>query len=159
MILRKRLQTTSWLLVHFTLLLAATTRGAATLPAGFSETQIASELNPTTMTFAPDGRLFVCEKHGLLRVIEGDTLRPEPVLDISARVDAWNERGMMTVCFDPEFTSNGWIYVYYTHNRKPDDKSHASSNNRVSRFTMKGNAADPGSEKVLLELNHLTKSD
>lgn len=158
MILRKRLQTISWLLVHATLLLAATIRGAATLPAGFSETRIASDLNPTTMTFAPDGRLFVCEKHGLLRVIENESLRKEPCFDISSKVDAWNERGMMTVCFDPDFARNGWIYVYYTLNRKPEDKSHASSNNRVSRFTMKGNTVDPRSEKVLLELNHLSKT-
>src|SRR5687768_1337718 len=37
---------------------------AATIPAGFAESQIASGLDPTTMTFAPDGRLFLCEKPG-----------------------------------------------------------------------------------------------
>jgi len=39
--------------------------GAATLPAGFSETQIAAGLtNPTAMALAPDGRIFVCEQGG-----------------------------------------------------------------------------------------------
>jgi glucose/arabinose dehydrogenase len=77
---------------------------------------------------------------------------PTPVLDLSARVDSWNERGLLSVCFDPQFASNGWIYVYYTHNRNSGDASHTSSNNRVSRFTTKGNVADANSE-----LEHLPK--
>ncbi|BCU76238.1 PQQ-dependent sugar dehydrogenase [Luteolibacter sp. LG18] len=130
---------------------------AANLPAGFAETRVATGLNPTTMTFAPDGRLFLCEKHGLLRVIEGDKLADKPLLDLTAKVDSWNERGLLSVCFDPEFARNGWIYVYYTHNRKPDDASHQSSNNRVSRFTIKGGAIDPASETVIVELTDLSK--
>lgn len=131
---------------------------AATLPIGFAETEVANGLNPTTMTFAPDGRLFLCEKQGLLRVIVDRELVPAPVLDLTSKVDAWNERGLLSVCFDPQFDRNGWIYVYYTLNRKPDDTSHASSNNRVSRFTLKGNVADVKSEVVILELNNLTKT-
>ncbi len=72
--------------------------------------------------------------------------------------DAWNERGLLSVCFDPEFSRNGWIYVYYTHNRKPGDKVRTNSNNRVSRFVLKGNTADANSEVVVLELNNLTKT-
>lgn len=132
--------------------------GAATLPAGFAESQVATGLNPTTMSFAPDGRLFLCEKHGLLRVIVDSALLPAPVLDLSEKIDAWNERGLLSVCFDPEFSRNGWIYVFYTLNRDPKDNGHASSNNRVSRFTLKGNVADPKSEKVILELNKLSKT-
>lgn len=130
---------------------------AATLPAGFAETRVATGLNPTTMTFAPDGRLFLCEKQGLLRVIEGEKLLEKPLLDLTAVVDSWNERGLLSVCFDPDYARNGWIYVYYTHNRKPEDTSHQSSNNRVSRFTIKGGAIDPASEAVILELTDLSK--
>jgi uncharacterized repeat protein (TIGR03806 family) len=139
------------------LLLATAPLPAATLPPGFAESKVADGLNPTTMTFAPDGRLFLCEKQGLLRVIDGDKMLPGPVLDLTAKVDAWNERGLLSVCFDPEFAKNGWIYVYYTHNREPEKKSRTTSNNRVSRFTLKGNVADMKSEKVLLELNNLSK--
>lgn len=140
------------------LLASAGVSQAATLPAGFAESQIAGGLNPTTMSFAPDGRLFLCEKHGLLRVIVDRTLMPEPVLDLREKIDAWNERGLLSVCFDPEFARTGWIYVYYTLNRDPKDKNRESSNNRVSRFSLKGNVADPKSEKVLLELNNLSKT-
>ena len=136
----------------------AGTLGAATLPTGFAETKIAEGLNPTTMSFAPDGRLFLCEKQGLLRVVAEGALRPEPVLDLTEKVDAWNERGLLSVCFDPDFARNGWIYVYYTLNGDKKDKSHNSSHNRVSRFTLKGDVADPKSEQVLLELDKLSKT-
>lgn len=138
-------------------LLLATISPAATLPPGFAENKVAEGLNPTTMSFAPDGRLFLCEKHGLLRVIDGQKMLSEPALDITSKVDAWNERGLLSVCFDPDFARNGWIYVYYTHHRGTDKKDRNSSNNRVSRFTLKGNVADPRSEKMLLELNNLSK--
>ncbi len=130
---------------------------AATLPPGFSETQIASNLNPTSMSIAPDGRIYLCEKQGLLRVISGGAMLPTPVLDISGKVDSWNERGLLSVCFDPQFSNNGWIYIYYTHDRDPGDAGHTSSNNRLCRFTTRDNVADPNSEVVLLELNNLSK--
>ena len=55
--------------VLWTLPLAgAAVAGAATLPAGFTETQFASGLaSPTAMAFAPDGRLFVCEQGAAAR--------------------------------------------------------------------------------------------
>ncbi len=157
MIPRKKLRPTS-LFAAISMLLAMATAGAATLPAGFAESKVAEGLNPVSMSFAPDGRLFLCEKHGLLRGINGNEMLPKPVLDISSQVDAWNERGLQSVCFDPEFARNGWLYVFYTHNRKPDDRSRVSSNNRVSRFTLKGNVAAPNSELVVLELTDLTKA-
>lgn len=119
---------------------------------------MATGLNPVTMTFAPDGRLFLCEKQGLLRIVSGGSLLEKPALDLTDRVDSWNERGLLTVCFDPEFGRNGWIYVYHTRNRDPKDDKHESSNNRVSRFTLKGNVADPASEKVILEIDNLSKT-
>jgi len=158
MIYRKILSPVGWFCaVAVWLLLGAATGKAATLPPGFTETQVASGLNPTTMTFAPDGRLFLCEKHGRLRVVANGQMLPEPVLDLSAKLETWNERGLLSVCFDPQFATNGWLYVYYTHNRNPADANHLSSNNRLSRFTLKGNVADPASEVVLLELNNLSK--
>ena len=53
------------------LTIGATAGRAATLPTGFTEALVASGLNnPTAMQFAPDGRLFVCEQGGRLRVIK-----------------------------------------------------------------------------------------
>ncbi len=65
---------------------------AATLPSGFAETRIATGLStPTAMAFAPDGRLFVCEQGGRLRVIKNGALLTTPFLTVSVELQrrAW----------------------------------------------------------------------
>ncbi|HYN21306.1 MAG TPA: PQQ-dependent sugar dehydrogenase [Thermoanaerobaculia bacterium] len=117
---------------------------AATLPPGFVETRLATGLDrPTAMTVAPDGRVFVCEEKGRLRVIKNGALLAKPF--VTVKVFAHGERGLLGVVLDPEFEENGFVYVYYTA-RKP------VAHNRLSRFTADGDTAKPGSEKVLLEL-------
>ena len=121
---------------------------AATLPAGFVETRIATGLSaPTAMEFAPDGRLFVCQQAGQLRVVKNATLLSTPFVTLT--VDSSVERGLLGVTFDPAFASNQFVYVYYT---VPGGSVH----NRVSRFTASGDVAVPGSEVVILELENLS---
>src|SRR4029078_9764251 len=81
-----------------------------TLPAGFSHTMIANGLsNPTAMALAPDGRLFVCEQGGQLRVIDTNgSLLSTPFLTVT--VDQSGERGLLGVAFDPNFVSNHYVY-------------------------------------------------
>lgn len=132
-----------------TVLLAhASSLSAATLPAGFSESKVADRLNPTTMVFAPDGRLFLCEKQGRILVIENGSALPTPLVDFSGNVDSWNERGLGGICLDPDFASNGHLYVYYT--------AKSPSHNRVSRLTVVGNTASTDSEQIILELDNLS---
>ena len=86
---------------------------AATLPSGFSETQIAGGLSsPTAMEIAADGRIFVCLQGGQLRVIKNGALLPAPFLSLT--VDSAGERGLLGIAFDPNFSSNNFVYVYYT---------------------------------------------
>jgi uncharacterized protein (TIGR03437 family) len=126
------------------------TAAAATLPAGFVETQIASGLSsPTAMDFAPDGRLFVCLQGGNLRVVKNGALLPTPFLTLT--VDSSGERGLLGVAFDPNFAINNFVYVYYT---VPGSPAH----NRVSRFTASGDVAAAGSETVLLNLDNLSSA-
>ena len=73
-------------------------------------------------------------------------------LDISKKVDARGERGLLGVAFDPDFANNSYVYVYYT--RKATRKTPA--HNRVVRFTANGDQVVPGSEKLLLRLNRLS---
>ena len=129
------------------LLLVAATVSAATLPAGFSETQISGLSSPTAMELAPDGRLFVCLQGGNLRVIKNGVLLATPF--VSLTVDSNGERGLLGVTFDPNFASNNFVYVYYTVTSTP-------RHNRVSRFTANGDVAQPGSELVLLDLDDLS---
>jgi glucose/arabinose dehydrogenase len=112
---------------------------------GFRVNEFARGLNkPTSMNFAPDGRLFVTEKEGTLRVVTpaGDVLSP-PALTLA--VNYYRERGLLSVEFDAAFPTNGYIYIYYTS----DD---GGCHNQVSRFTMTGNTVDPASELPLINI-------
>ena len=94
-------------------LFGAGTGAAATLPAGFAETQVATGLAaPTAMAFAPDGRIFVAEQGGRLRVIKNGTLLAAPFVTVT--VNSAGERGLLGVAFDPDFATNEYVYVYYT---------------------------------------------
>lgn len=130
------------------LLLMASAVRAATLPSGFSETRVTGGLSrPTAMAFAPDGRIFVAEQDGDLRVIKNGTLLGQPFLSLA--VSSVGERGLLGVALDPDFASNQLVYVYYT-------ATSPAIHNRVSRFTASGDVAAPGSETIILELNNLS---
>src|SRR5262249_38651739 len=123
------------------------------LPDGFTESQFggvgANIPNPTAMAFAPDGRLFVCEQTGSLRVIKNGMLLPTPFVTLS--VDSSGERGLLCVTFDPNFAGNHFVYVYYTSPISP-------VHNRVSRFTANGDVAVPNSEVPILDLDNLSSA-
>jgi hypothetical protein len=129
----------------------ATVAQAAILPPGFTETQFGGSgtnmAYPTAMAFAPDGRLFVCTQPGSLRIIKNGVLLDAPFLTVP--VDFRGERGLLGVAFDPNFESNQFVYIYYTTATLP-------IHNRMSRFTAAGDAAGPGSEVVILELDDLS---
>ena len=124
---------------------------AANLPPGFVETQFGGNLSgsPTAMAFAPDGRLFVCQQGGQLRVIKNGSLLSTPF--VSLAVNSSGERGLLGIAFDPNFATNHFLYVYYTVATSP-------IHNRVSRFTAAGDIAAPGSQVVILELNNLSSA-
>jgi glucose/arabinose dehydrogenase len=129
----------SWLL----LLVSAASAVSATLPAGFAETRLASGLDrPTAMAVAPDGRIFVCEEKGRLRVIKDGALLSNPFVRL--QVFAHGERGLLGIALDPDFERNHYLYLYYTA-RKP------TAHNRLSRFVADGDVARPGSETPLIE--------
>jgi glucose/arabinose dehydrogenase len=131
-------------------LYAAAPGSAATLPGGFTETLVATGLaSPTAMAFAPDGRLFVAQQGGALRVIKNGALLATPFLTVT--VDSAGERGLLGVAFDPAFASNQFVYVYYT-------ATTPSTHNRISRFTANDDVALGGSETIILELNNLSSA-
>jgi len=142
------------LAIHLSTLLfclsAYTSAGAATLPAGFTETQISGLSNPTAMAIAPDGRIFVCLQGGQLRVIKNGALLPTPFVTVT--VDPSGERGLLGIAFDPNFATNNFLYVYYT---VPGSPPH----NRVSRFTANGDVAVVPSEVPILDLENLSASN
>lgn len=113
---------------------------------GFTEHIVVQGLDtPTAMEFAPDGRLFIAQKGGQVRVISNGQLLPNPFLSVV--VNTISERGLDGITFDPSFASNGFVYVYYSTNA-------TNPVNRLSRFTadpVNPNTALVGSERVLLD--------
>src|SRR3990172_9921450 len=80
--------------------------GIANAQGSFEQSVFVSGLGqPTTSTFAPDGRLFVYEKKGKLRVIENGVLLPTPFVTISD-IAFQSERGLLGIAFDPQFSAN-----------------------------------------------------
>lgn len=123
---------------------------AATVPPGFTDALVAGGLsNPSAMALAPDGRIFVCEQGGALRVIKNGALLPTPFLTVT--VDSSGERGLLGVAFDPNFVSNQLVYVYYT-------ATTPTIHNRISRFTASGDVALAGSEVIVMDLPALSSA-
>ena len=122
-------------------LVFASTLAVAALPASFQRTTVATGLTePTVIKFTPDGRLLIGERGGRVRVVQGGTLLPLPLIQLPDIDTRGGERGLVGMALDPAFASNGWLYLYYTT---------GEPRNRVGRFTVVGNAADPASEVVV----------
>lgn len=67
------------------------------------------------MALAPDGRILVAEQGGRGRVVKNGQLLPNPLMDLSERVDSQGERGLVGLTLDPEFArGKPFVYVYYT---------------------------------------------
>jgi glucose/arabinose dehydrogenase len=62
---------------------------------------------PWALAFAPDGRLFLTERRGRVRVVAGGRLQPEPVATLPAHADG--ESGLMGLALDPGFADNGHL--------------------------------------------------
>ncbi len=135
-------------IIRLALVLSCMLAAHAAVPVGFSDAAwVGGVPSGTAMAFAPDGRLFVCQQNGQLRVIANGALLATPFLSIA--VDASGERGLLGVAFDPAFASNGHVYVYHTLTTTPQ-------RNRISRFTAAGNVAQAGSEVALVTLDDLS---
>lgn len=100
--------------------------------------------NPVDIAHTDDARLFVVEKDGYIRIVNGDgTVVPTPFLDIDANVrSSGNEQGLLGLAFHPDYATNGYFYVNYIDN---------SGNTRVSRFSVSANPniANPNSEQLI----------
>lgn len=115
---------------------------------------------PAAIANAGDGRLFVAERGGKVRIIYANGfLEPQPFLDLSAQVETgfW-EQGLLGLAFHPDYAANGQFYVFYSDATTTD----AWAPSRLSRFLVdpaNPNRALPDSETILLtvpqpEANH-----
>src|SRR5687768_3368950 len=156
-------------------LAAAPRAEAATLPSGFHEATVFSGLvNPTAVRFAPDGRVFVAEKSGLIKVFDGPTdSTPTVFADLRTEVHNFWDRGLLGMALAPDFPITPHVYVLYTYDKDPfsdafprwgdpgatDDPCDSPPgpttdgcvvSGRLSRLTAAGSEVD-GPEEVLIE--------
>lgn len=131
------------------LMAAAGVVNAQTFPANFSQVSVATGIsNPTVLAFAPDGRIFVAQQNGALIVIKNGVKLSTPAIQLT--VNSSGERGLIGIALHPGFSTNGFVYLYYTLSN--------GSRNRVSRFTMSGDVITPSSEVVILDLDPLSSA-
>ena len=93
----------------------------AGLPAGFRESIVFAGLDlPTAIAFSPDGRVFVAEKAGIVKVFDSlSDPRPTVFIDMRTEVHDFEDRGMLGLALPPDFPSDPWVYIAYTRDAPP----------------------------------------
>ncbi|HSE43437.1 MAG TPA: PQQ-dependent sugar dehydrogenase, partial [Acidobacteriota bacterium] len=147
---------------------------AITLPTGFQEQIVFQGLTtPTVIRFAADGRIFVAEKGGRIKIFNGLTdTTPDLFVDLSMNVHNFWDRGLLGMALDPNFPAEPYVYVLYTYDFDPSHPELPAPrwgdtcptppgatadgcvvNGRVSKLEVAPNNTLVGSEQVLLENN------
>ena len=139
----------------------------ATLPAGFTETPVASGWSEVVgLTFAADGRMYAWERGGKVWIVENGVKSAAPFLDLSEEVGGWRDFGLLGFCLHPDFYTNGYVYLLYLvdhhHLKYFGTTNYNSSSNeyfvatisRLTRYTARAadgfRSVDPASRKILL---------
>ena len=127
-----------WLVVALAALVVAPQSRDSAVPieSGFTDTvyvQHAALADATAMAWAPDGsnRLFVTLKNGGVRIVKDGVLLGTPFATLSP-VFTNSECGLVGICFDPDFASNGLVYFFATV---------SASEQQILRYTAAGDAS------------------
>ncbi len=131
------------------------------MPANFVNEPVVSGLDtPTAMVFVPDGRIFVTEKAGRVRVVKNGALLATPLIDISGRdatpyghVNDFIDHGLLGIALDPDFATNRYLYLLFTYENDATAYD-GFKTARLARYTLgtgiAADRADPATERVLL---------
>ncbi len=122
----------------------------AALPAGFEVEKVVGGLNlPAAMQFTTDGRIFIAEKAGGVRVVKNGVLLPTPVITLTD-VNSYGDRGLIGMALDPNFKTNGFIYLLYTYENTPGADVAGMKTARIVRITVTGDVSDESTKVVIL---------
>lgn len=145
---------------------------AITLPSGFQEQTVFQGLTlPTVVRFAADGRIFVAEKSGKIKIFNGlNDTTPDLLVDLSVNVQNFWDRGLLGMAIDPQFPAKPYIYILYTYDYDPTyvgpqpprwgdtcptppgpTGDGCVVNGRISKLEVAPNNTLVGGEQVLLE--------
>ena len=137
------------------------TVAASNVPSGFVIDTIAtgpSGAGYGTAVFASGNRVFVAEKRGIVRVWQNGVLQSQPFIDLSGEVNDFNERGMLGIAVHPNFPTQPYVYLYYTHDPAGlDDNGTGKRVALVVRITADSgnpNIAVDGSRNVIFGSNY-----
>ena len=109
----------------------------------FQKVPIATGLaNAVDFEFAPDGRIFILNRYGVINIYKPNT----QTIQVAAQINVYHgiEAGIIGIALDPQFELNNFIYLYYS--------PLSPSVNRLSRFHVNGDSIDLGSEIIMLEV-------
>jgi uncharacterized repeat protein (TIGR01451 family) len=136
---------------------ATTTSVIQALQSGFSQTKLAGGLTkPIALDFAPNGDIYIGEQGGTILVYRNGAVLPTPLLTL--KVFSVGETGLLGMALDPNFASNGYLYVSYTI---PVTTSAGPNQpfSQLSRFTVVNGVASTSTEKVLYRGNQVQLQD
>lgn len=126
---------------------ASTVTAQTFTDAGFATETVANVARFQTVgfTFAPDGRMFVWDKTGVVTIVKNGALLPTPFIDISSRVNEVGDRGLIGLALDPNFATNGFVYLLYVYEPNGNAADTGPKTARLSRIQ-----ADPANPDVAL---------
>ena len=135
-----------WLVV-IVMLTGISTSAQTFTDSGFAVETVATlpVFTPVGITFASDGRMFITQKGGVIRIVKNGTLLTAPFIDISARVNRNGDRGLMGFALDPNFSSNGFAYLLYVFEEAGNPNDGAPKTARLTRVKV-----DPANPDVAL---------
>lgn len=88
---------------------------ANALPPGFIEELVVAGLTgPVGITSDENGRIFIWDKGGRVRILENGALLPQPLIDLNQEVNTYWTRGLTGFTLDPDYETNGYVYLAYT---------------------------------------------
>ena len=96
--------------------------------------------------FAPDGRIFVWEKPGIVKIVKNGVRLPTPFIDIAIRVNEVGDRGLIGLALDPNFSTNRFVYLLYVY--EPNGGGADTAAPKTARLTRV--QADPANPDVAL---------
>lgn len=98
---------------------------------------------PLVFELLPDGRAYIAERKGAIKVFDPSVNAVKTVGFLSVNTRGNNEQGLVGFAFDPQFARNGFVYLYYYHPTEPKGV--------VSRWQIRNDVLVANSEKVLME--------
>lgn len=134
------------------------------------ETVVPGFTSPVAIAWTPDQQtMLVAEKEGVVKAVQNGQVLDRPFIDISAQVNAFQDRGLMDVAVHPDFPNQPYIYLLYSYdppetrnfptnaNAQPDGNGNRAG--RVVRYTADASTgyttAIPDSEVVLVGRNSI----